>query len=157
MSDSVPIRILIADDHAVVREGLRRMLELEEDIRVVGEAANVGEALTQAELLSPDIVLMDIKMPGTDGVEATRRLKEKLPTCNIIMLTLYEDYITEAIEAGAVGYLLKDVKRQELTRAIRAVKQGKAPLSPLSQEVFTDLLTGSTISDQSQYRQFSFG
>ena len=135
------IRVLIVDDHQVVREGLQHMLKLEEDIQVVGEATNMEEALTQAELLSPDIVLMDIKMPEKDGIEATRRLKERQPACKVIMLTLYEEYLTQAIEAGAEGYLLKDVKREELVSAIRAVQQGRTPLSPLSRESLTEFAT----------------
>ncbi len=135
------IRVLIVDDHQVVREGLQRMLKLEDDIQVVGEATNMEEALTQAELLSPDIVLMDIKMPEKDGIEATRRLKERQPACKVIMLTLYEEYLTQAIEAGAEGYLLKDVKREELVSAIRAVQQGRTPLSPLSRESLTEFAT----------------
>ena len=123
------IRILVVDDHQVVREGLRHMLELEVDMEVVGEAGDAKEALTQVESLSPEVILMDIKMPGIDGVELTRQLKEKQPSCNVIMLTLYDEYLTEAIEAGAVGYLLKDVKREELTRAIRAVHQGRSSLN----------------------------
>lgn len=123
------IRVLLVDDHQVVREGLRRMLGLEDDIHVVGEAASMEEALKMAELHSPDVVLMDIKMPGVDGVEATRRLKEKQPACNIIMLTLYEEYIAEAIKAGAAGYLLKDIKREELSQAIRVAYQGQSPLN----------------------------
>ena len=136
MSD---IRVLMVDDHQVVREGLRRMLDLEHDIEVVGEAANFEEALAQIELSSPDIVLMDIKMPGKDGIETTRLVKEKQPNCKVIMLTLYEDYLVQAIEAGAEGYLLKDVKREELVQAIRAVQQGKTPLSPLSRESLAEL------------------
>ena len=135
------IRVLIVDDHQVVREGLQRMLKLEDDIQVVGEATNMEEALSQAELFSPDIILMDIKMPGADGVETTRKLKEKQPACKIIMLTLYEEYLVQAIEAGAEGYLLKDVKREELVSAIRAVQEGKAPLSPLSRESLTEFAT----------------
>jgi len=123
------IRILLVDDHQVVREGLRHMLELEADMEVVGEASDAKEALTQVELLSPEVILMDIKMPEVDGIELTRQLKEKQPSCNIIMLTLYDEYLTKAIEAGAVGYLLKDVKREELVRAIRAVHQGRSPLN----------------------------
>ena len=123
------IRVLLVDDHQVVREGLRRMLEVEDDIRVVGEATGMEEALKLAELHCPDVVLMDIKMPGVDGVEATRRLKEKQPACNIIMLTLYEEYIAEAIKAGAAGYLLKDIKREELSQAIRVAYQGQSPLN----------------------------
>ena len=123
------IRILVVDDHQVVREGLRHMLELEADMEVVGEAGDAEEALTQVESLSPEVILMDIKMPGVDGIELTQQLKKKQPSCNIIMLTLYDEYLTEAIEAGAVGYLLKDVKREELTRAIRAVHEGRSSLN----------------------------
>ncbi len=122
------IRILLIDDHQVVREGMRRMLELEADLEVVGEVADAKEALTQAELLSPEVILMDIKMPGMDGIELTRQLKEKQPSCNVLMLTLYDEYLAQAIEAGAVGYLLKDIKREELIRAIRAVHEGRSPL-----------------------------
>ena len=123
------IRILLVDDHQVVREGLRRMLELEADMKVVGEAGDAKEALTQVELLSPEVILMDIKMPGVGGIELTRQLKEKQPSCNIIMLTLYDEYLAEAIEAGAVGYLLKDAKRAELTQAIRQVHHGEVVIS----------------------------
>ncbi len=136
------IRILLVDDHQVVREGLRRMLELEADLKVVGEAADATEVLTQAKSLSPEVILMDIKMPGVDGIELTRQLKEKEPSCNVIMLTLYDQYLTQAIEAGAVGYLLKDIKREELIRAIRAVHQGRSPLNlSLSQEQLAELVT----------------
>jgi DNA-binding NarL/FixJ family response regulator len=136
------IRILLVDDHQVVREGLRRMLELEADLKVVGEAADATEVLTQAGALSPEVILMDIKIPGTDGIELTRQLKEKEPSCNVIMLTLYDEYLTQAIEAGAVGYLLKDIKREELIRAIRAVHQGRSPLNlSLSQEQLAELVT----------------
>ncbi|GAI50855.1 unnamed protein product, partial [marine sediment metagenome] len=104
------IRILLVDDHQVVREGLQHMLEQEEDMEIVGQSTNGEEALSQVEMLSPNIVLMDIKMPGMNGIELTRQLKEKKLSCNIIMLTLYDEYLTQAIEAGAVGYLLKDTK-----------------------------------------------
>ena len=135
-----PIRILLVDDHQVVREGLRRMLELETDLKVVGEAADAKEALTQVELLSPEVILMDIKMPGVDGIELTRQLKQKHPSCNIIMLTLYDEYLPQAIEVGATGYLLKDIKREELVKAIRAVQQGRSPLNlSLSQDRLAEL------------------
>ena len=123
------IRILLVDDHQVVREGLQHMLKQEEDMEVVGQSANGLEALSHVELLSPNIVLMDIKMPGVDGIELTRQLKDKQPACNVIMLTLYDEYLAEAIEAGAVGYLLKDAKRAELTQAIRQVHQGEVVIS----------------------------
>ena len=123
------IRILLVDDHQVVREGLQHMLEQEEDMEVVGQSANGEEALSQVAMLSPNIVLMDIKMPGIDGIELTRQLMEKQPFCNIIMLTLYDEYLAEAIEAGAVGYLLKDARRAELTQAIRQVYHGEVVIS----------------------------
>ncbi|MFC1953054.1 response regulator [Chloroflexota bacterium] len=121
-------KILLVDDHQVVRDGLRHMLELEEDIEIVGEAGDARDAISKVELLSPDVILMDIKMPGVDGVELTRQIKQQHPSANIIMLTLYDEYLTQAIEAGAVGYLLKDIKREELVRAIRAVREGRSPL-----------------------------
>ena len=123
------IRILLVDDHQVVREGLHHMLKQEEDMEVVGQSANGEEALSQVEKLSPNIVLMDIKMPGVDGIELTRQLKGKQPFCNVIMLTLYDEYLAEAFEAGAAGYLLKDTKRAELTQAIRQVYQGEVVIS----------------------------
>ena len=145
------IRILLVDDHQVVREGLRRMLELEEDMEVVGEAAEAKEALTQVELLCPEIILLDIKMPGVDGIEFTRRLKEKQPTCNVIVLTLYDEYLAQAIEAGAVGYLLKDIKREELVRAIRAVHQGR---SPLDLSISRECLAGLAATSESRQRLY---
>ena len=135
-----PVRILLVDDHQVVREGLRRMLELETDLKVVGEAGDAKEALAQVESLAPEVILMDVKMPGVDGIELTRQVKEKQPSCNIIMLTLYDEYLTQALEAGAVGYLIKDIKRDELIRAIRAVREGRSPLSlSVSQEQLAEL------------------
>ncbi len=123
------IRILLVDDHQVVREGLRHMLAQEVDMEVVGQAANSEETLSHVKMLSPNIVLMDIKMSGMDGVELARQVKQKHPSCNVIMLTLYDEYLTQAMEAGAVGYLLKDIKREELTQAIRQVHNGKVVIS----------------------------
>ena len=123
------IRILLVDDHSVVRSGLGQMLNLEKDLKVVGEASNSEEALQLIEIISPDIILMDIKMPGMDGVRLTKEIKEKLSSCNIIMFTLHGDYLTQAIEAGASGYLLKDIKREDLTQAIRKVHSGQIVIS----------------------------
>lgn len=123
------IRVLLVDDHQVVRDGLRSMLGQEEDMEVVGQSANSEEALSQVETLSPNIVLMDIKMPGVNGIELTRQVKQKHPSCNVIMLTLYDEYLTQAIKAGAVGYLLKDIKREELAQAIRQVHRGEVVIS----------------------------
>ena len=123
------IRILLVDDHQVVREGLRRMLELEPDFEVVGDAGTAKDALDQVESLSPEVILMDIKMPGIDGIELTRQIKGKSPATNVIMLTLYDEYLSQAIEAGAKGYLVKDINREELLKAIRAVHEGRSPIS----------------------------
>jgi len=145
------IRILLVDDHQVVREGLRRMLELEADLRVVGEASDSHEVITQAESLYPEVVLMDIKMPGMDGIELTRRLREKCPFCNVIILTLYDEYLTQAVKAGAVGYLLKDIKREELVKAIRAIREGRSSLNlSLDQDRLTELIA-PTESQQRAY------
>lgn len=134
------IRVLLVDDHPVVRQGLRRMLELEEDMEVVGEAANAEEALAQIEATSPSIVLMDIKMPGVGSIEAIRQIRERHPETDTIVLTLYGDqYLTQAIEAGAMGYLVKDVGGEELIEAIRVVHRGQSILHPsLSRELFTE-------------------
>lgn len=142
------INVLLVDDHSVVRQGLRSMLEQEDTIKVVGEAANVEEAFHQLEQLSPDVILLDIKMPGVNGIDAIRILKEIKQDCQIIMLTLYEEYITEAIEAGASGYLLKDVTADEIIRAIQAVQQGRSPLSPLSRESFEGFVNRTSTSQQ---------
>lgn len=123
------IRILLVDDHQVVREGLRRMLELEPDFEIVGDAGTAKDALDQVETLSPEVILMDIKMPGIDGIELTRQIKRKSPATNVIMLTLYDEYLSQAIEAGAKGYLVKDINREELLKAIRAVHEGRSPIS----------------------------
>ncbi|MFC2035694.1 response regulator [Chloroflexota bacterium] len=144
----VPIRILLVDDHQVVREGLRHMLGHEEELEVVGEASDAKEVFIQMELLSPDMILMDIKMPGMDGIELTRQLKEKYPSCNVIILTLYDEYLHRAIEAGAVGYLNKDIKRDELIRAIRTVHEGRSPLNlSISQERLVEF-AAPTVSQQ---------
>ncbi len=119
------IQILLVDDHQVVRDGLQRMLEQEDDLLVVGQSSNGEETLSMIDELSPDVVMMDIKMPGVDGIELTRQVKRKHPSSNIIMLTLYDQYLTQAMEAGARGYLLKDIKREELTQAIRQVHSGQ--------------------------------
>ncbi len=133
------IRLLLVDDHQVVREGLKRMLDLDKDIEVVGEAASGEEALTKAEQLAPDVILMDVKMPGMGGIDTIRELKAKQSPASIIVLTVYEDkYLAQAAEAGAVGYLLKDVSREELTKAIKAAYQGQSPFAPsVSRTLFT--------------------
>ncbi|MEE9202157.1 MAG: response regulator transcription factor [Dehalococcoidia bacterium] len=140
-----PIRIMLVEDHQIVREGLRRMLELEPDLKVVAEAASGDQALPLVTSLSPDIVLMDIKMPGTGGLELTRKLKELNPDCKVIVLTFYDNYLQEAIQAGAVGYLLKDLHREELVQAIRTVQEGRSPIHlSVPQEHLADIAGATT-------------
>jgi len=123
------IRILLVDDHLLVREGVKSVLDQEEDMHVVGQAANSEETLSQLEKLDPDIVLMDIKMSGMDGIELTRLVKQRKPSCKVIMLTLYDQYVAEAMRAGATGYLLKDVGAKELVQTIRYVLDGEVVIS----------------------------
>jgi two-component system, NarL family, response regulator LiaR len=126
------IRVLIADDHAVVRQGLRTFLELQEDIEVVGDAADGEAALAGVERFEPDVVLMDLVMPGVGGVEAIRRLRTLRPETRVLVLTSFldDEKLFPAVRAGAAGYLLKDVDPSELVRAIRTVADGEALLHP---------------------------
>jgi DNA-binding NarL/FixJ family response regulator len=126
------IRILIADDHAVVREGLRAFLELQDGLEVVGEAADGAEALLEAERLAPDVILMDLVMPRLDGVRAMQALRRTAPECRVIVLTSFldDERLLPALEAGAAGYLLKDVEPAELARAIRTAHAGEALIAP---------------------------
>ena len=127
-----PIRVLLVDDQKLMREGLRVLLELEQSLEVAGEAADGQAALEAFEALQPDVVLMDIRMPGMDGVEATWRLRERWPQARIIILTTFDDdeYVFEGLRAGALGYLLKDVSGQELAEAVRTVAAGGALVEP---------------------------
>ena len=126
------VRVLIADDHPVVRTGLRGMLEGQPDLEVVGEAGDGEEAVKLTERLRPNVVLMDLRMPGTGGVAATAEIKERMPDAHVLVLTTYDSSadILRAIEAGATGYLLKDAPREELFRAVKAAAQGKPLLAP---------------------------
>ena len=124
------ISVLLVDDHRVVRQGLRDFLELQDDIEVVGEAASGEEGVKLAQELLPDVVLMDLVLPGIDGVEATRRVKSVSPSTRIIVLTSFadDDKVFPAVKAGAISYLLKDVQPEELARAIRAAQRNEAVL-----------------------------
>ncbi len=128
----MPIRILIADDHSVVRQGLRMFLSLDPELEVIGEAGNGADALAQAHKLLPDVVLMDMMMPVMDGVTATGRIRAELPDTEVIALTsvLDDGTVVGAVKAGAIGYLLKDTQADELCRAIKAAAAGQVQLSP---------------------------
>jgi NarL family two-component system response regulator LiaR len=142
---SETITVLIVDDHELVRRGAKDYLEMKEDIQVVGEASSGDQAVNFAEAFAPDVVLMDLVMPGMDGVEATRRLKVVSPRSQIIVLTSYhqDEYIFPALQAGAISYLLKDVKTRELVDAIRRAARGEATLHPrIAARVVKELQTG---------------
>lgn len=126
------VTVLIADDHPVVRQGLRTFLDLQEGVSVVGEAATGAEAVAMVEQLLPDVVLMDLVMPDLDGIEAARRIRDLSPTTKVIVLTSYaeDEKIFPAIKAGAAGYLLKDVEPDEIADGIRRVQRGEALLHP---------------------------
>lgn len=126
------ISVLIADDHTIVRSGVRMLLEAESDIRVVGEALNGVEALELAESLQPDVVLMDITMPEMDGLEATKQLKARFPQINVLVLTMHrsDEYFFEMLKAGASGYILKGAKTSELINAVHIVHRGEVFLYP---------------------------
>jgi DNA-binding NarL/FixJ family response regulator len=126
------IRVLVADDHPVVQQGLCTMLELEEDIEVVGRAADGAEAVVQATACQPDVILLDVQMPNVDGIEALRQIRAAQPEARVIVLTTYrnEDYVFPSLQAGASGYMLKDATREELAGAIRSVAAGESLLDP---------------------------
>jgi two-component system, NarL family, response regulator LiaR len=132
VTEGRPIRVLIVDDHQIVRRGLRTFLELHDDLEVVGEARDGLEGVRLVDELRPDVVLMDIVMPRLDGIEATRRIKELAASIGIIALTSFagDDQVLPALEAGASSYLLKDVSPEELVEAIRAVHRGEPRLHP---------------------------
>lgn len=132
MSANAPIRLLIVDDHPVVRDGLRGIFAVEAGVNVVGEAQDGAEAVTRARELQPDVVLMDLRMPVMGGVEAIGRLRQTAPRTRVLVLTTYDaDHdVLPAVEAGATGYLLKDAPRDELVRAVRAAFRGEPVLSP---------------------------
>lgn len=133
-------RVLIADDHDLVRDGYHRMLDREPDLEVVGEASNGREAIELCRELRPDLVLMDVRMPEMDGLEATRKIKAELPATSVLVVTTYDnpDYLLEAIEAGAAGYVLKDAPKKQLINAVRRTLNGE---SPLNQELAVQLIS----------------
>jgi DNA-binding NarL/FixJ family response regulator len=146
----VSIRVLVADDQALVRGGFRMIIDAKEDMEVVGEAGDGGEALALVEELQPDVVLMDIRMPSLDGIEATRRIAASGSRARIIMLTTYDvdEYVFAALRAGASGFMLKDVRPAELADAIRVVARGDALLAPTVTRRLLDRFAG-TLPDSS--------
>jgi DNA-binding NarL/FixJ family response regulator len=132
VSESSPIRVLIVDDHAVVRMGLRTFFDLQDDIEVVGEAADGSEGVAMARRLEPDVVLMDLLMPNMDGITAIGRIKAERPETEIVTMTSFieEDKVTAALEAGASGYVLKDAEAEEVAAAVRAAFAGEVHLDP---------------------------
>lgn len=140
--EMLPIRVLLTDDHAIVRKGVRALLATERDIQVVGEASNGLEALAQAEALRPDVILMDLVMPELEGIEATRQITAKLPGTRVLVLTSFaaDEKVFPAIKAGALGYLLKDSGPEELVGAIRKVYRGEPWLEPsIARKVLMEL------------------
>ena len=137
------IKVLIVDDHEMVRDGLSVMMEREEDFTVVGEAQNGLEAVKKTKALNPDVVLMDLRMPDMDGVEAMRQIRAVQDDVKFLVLTTYDsdEYIFDAIEAGAKGYLLKDTSREELFRAVRTVNRGESLIEPAVVSRLLDRLT----------------
>lgn len=138
------VRVLIADDHTIVRSGVRLLLATEPDIDVIGEARDGVEALAEIELLQPDVVLMDIAMPGLDGLAATREIKSRWPQINIIVLTMHrqDEYFFEALRAGASGYILKGAETSDLINAVRVANRGEVFLYPsMAQRLVKDYLS----------------
>jgi len=129
---AVSIHVVIADDEAIVRDGLRAIIDVEDDLEVVGEAADGAEAVSVSRMLRPDVVLVDVQMPNVDGLEATRRIMALEPPPRVLVLTTFDrnEYVYEALKAGASGFLLKDVRRGQLTDAIRIVVAGETLLAP---------------------------
>jgi DNA-binding NarL/FixJ family response regulator len=132
VSEQAPIRVMLADDHAVVRAGLAALLEQEGGITVAGQAADGAAAVELARELRPDVVLMDLSMPVADGIEATRRLLSELPETRVLVLTSFGDraMVRQALGAGAIGYLLKDADPRDIVAGIRSAARGDAPLDP---------------------------
>jgi DNA-binding NarL/FixJ family response regulator len=128
----VTIRVLIADDQALIRGGFRMILDAQDGIEVVGEAVDGRDAIVQAGRLRPDVIVMDVRMPGMDGIEATRRLTAATPPARVLVLTMFDldEYVFEALRAGASGFLLKDRPPEELVTAVRVVAAGEAVLAP---------------------------
>ncbi|NJL36354.1 MAG: response regulator transcription factor [Leptolyngbyaceae cyanobacterium SM1_4_3] len=143
------IQVLLVDDQLIIRQGLRSLLESKPDLKVVGEAENGQQAIEQIELLQPDVVLMDVRMPIMDGVAATRTIGQQFPQTRVLILTTFDDdeYVSRAMQFGARGYLLKDTHSEELAQAIRSVHKGYTQLGP---GLFEKVLNGSNVQRPQQ-------
>ena len=151
MTDTQPIRVVLADDHAVVRKGIREFLEHSGDISVVAEATDGPEAIKLVAEHQPDVAVLDIQMPGVTGIEATRRIKAEHPGVRVLVLTAYDDdpYIFALLQAGASGYVLKTADSTELVHAVRAVHRGESALDPaVAQKVVQQLTSGRPLGAQ---------
>lgn len=146
----MPIKILLVDDHAVVRSGLSKFLMVNKDFRLVGEASDGAEAVQMASLHQPDIVLMDLMMPGTDGITATREIHKKYPKVKVIALTSFaeQNMVQGALQAGAIGYLQKNVTAKELGQAIRSAHEGKMTLSPEATQILANSVAQPQIAGE---------
>jgi DNA-binding NarL/FixJ family response regulator len=147
------LRVLIVDDHALFRRGLQMVLRQESDIDVVGEAADGHEAVDKAQELMPDVVLMDVRMPGQSGIEATEKIKDQLPHAKILMLTISDEEadLYDAIKAGASGYLLKEISIDEVAEAVRSVWAGQSRISPsMASKLLAEFAAMSKRADERQ-------
>ncbi|MDX2177730.1 MAG: response regulator transcription factor [Candidatus Sumerlaeia bacterium] len=153
MTKADTLRVLIADDHAIVRQGLKRLLESEEGIEVVGEAPDGRTAVAMAVELQPTVVVMDVSMPGLNGLEATRQMLKKAPKTRVLILSMHknEAYVLQALRNGASGYLLKDSGAEEIANALRALARGESYLSPsISRVIIDDYLRLNTDGEGSK-------
>jgi len=151
------IRVLIVDDQTLVRQGLATLLGLEEDLEIVGQAADGAEAITQAGYLKPDVILMDMRMPNKNGVEATREIHKRYPNVKVLVLTTYDEdeLIVGALKAGARGYLLKDSPSEKLAAAIRAVQEGYTQLGPSVTPKVVSLMSSDKLRKEQLRKTFS--
>ena len=155
---SATVRIVLADDHPVVRRGLRALIDTLDGLEVVGEAADGEEAVREVQLLQPDVVLMDVRMPGLDGVEATRRVRAACPATSVLVLTMYDEDTTvlAAMRAGASGYLLKGAEQDEIVAAIRAVVAGQTIFGPgVAARLLDVFSTGGSEREQASFPELT--
>ncbi len=152
------IRILLVDDQSIICQGLKALLQLEPELQVVGTADNGEKAIEQVEALQPDVVLMDIRMPGMDGVTATKIIVQRFPKTKVLVLTTFDDdeYIASALKAGAKGYLLKDMPSEELADAVRVIQKGYAQIGPgLFEKFISKVMNSSSVYPEKKLSEFT--